>query len=81
VRSLSGRERFISSPAAVTPVSREIDVLPHGIHLFPREDHLAFDLQDLSFHRSVLSSQPMAAKKGGARCQPDASRQDRETLD
>lgn len=61
--------------------NREIDVLPHVIHLFPREDHLAFDLQDLSFHRSVLSSQPMAAKKGGARCQPDASRQDREALD
>jgi hypothetical protein len=30
-------------PAAVTPANREIDVLPHGIHLFPREDHLAFD--------------------------------------
>jgi hypothetical protein len=56
-------------------------VLPQEIHLLLREDHLAFDLHDLSFHRSVLLSQPMAAKKGGARCQPDASRQDRETLD
>ena len=55
--------------------------LPQGHHLVPREDHLAFDLHDVSFHRNVPSSQPMAAKKeGGTQCQPDASRQDRKEL-
>ena len=55
--------------------------LPQGSHFLPREHHLAFDLHDVSFHRSVTISQPMAAKKeGGTRCQPDASRQDRKEL-
>lgn len=47
------------------------NALPQGHHLLSREDHLAFDLHDVSFHRSVPSSQPMAAKKKEA---PGASR-------
>ena len=45
--------------------------LPQGSHFLPREHHLAFDLHDVSFHRSVPISQPMAAKKKEA---PGASR-------
>ena len=68
-------------PAGANIQNGDSNALPQEHHLLPREDHLAFDLHDVSFHRSVPSSQPMAAKKeGGTRCQPDASRQDRKEL-